>query len=84
MISQLASPSVCVIDDEEADYRKILEALNALFVSCVHILGNDLERLPPAPFRQSADRVGHLRTARIPPVRCDRRNITPKIVIPAR
>jgi hypothetical protein len=50
MISQLASPSVCVIDDEEQDYVAILMALNALYVSCVHLRGDNLEHLPAAPF----------------------------------
>lgn len=52
MISQLASPSVCVVDDEKADYEPILRALNELFVSCVHILGNDPAKLPAKPFRR--------------------------------
>jgi hypothetical protein len=52
MISQLASPSVCVVDDEEADYEPILKALNEIFVSCIHILGNDLAKLPPRPFKR--------------------------------
>jgi hypothetical protein len=51
MISHLASPSVCVIDEDPADYTPILAALNGLFVSCVHILGNDLEMLPNQPFQ---------------------------------
>jgi thiamine phosphate synthase YjbQ (UPF0047 family) len=49
MISQLASPSVCVIDDEEADYRPILDAMNEMFVSTVHIAGS-LESLPSFAF----------------------------------
>jgi hypothetical protein len=52
MIPQLASPSVCVIDDEEADYRPILNALNGLYVSSIHILGNDIGRLPAQPFNR--------------------------------
>jgi hypothetical protein len=50
MISQLASPSVCVIDDEEQDFVPILTALNALYVSCVHIRGDDMAQLPAKPF----------------------------------
>jgi hypothetical protein len=50
MISRLASPSVCVIDDEEGDFRPILAALNSLYVSSIHILGSDIEELPPRPF----------------------------------
>ena len=52
MIKQLASPSVCVVDDEKEDYEPILRALNELFVSCVHILGNDIEKLPARPFKR--------------------------------
>lgn len=52
MISLLASPSVCVVDDEEEDYEPILTVLNELFVSCVHILGNDIAKLPSNPFKR--------------------------------
>jgi len=51
MISLLASPSVCVIDDEIEDYKYILQALNHLFVGSVHILGTSIEQLPSLPFR---------------------------------
>lgn len=51
MISTLASPSVCVIDDEEQDYRPILEALIQLDVGCVHVHGDPGSPLPPHPFR---------------------------------
>ncbi len=44
--------SVCVIDEDEQDYRPILDALNGLYVSCVHILGNDIDKLPLQPFRR--------------------------------
>jgi hypothetical protein len=50
MISKLASPSVCVIDDEEGDFRPILDALNELYVSAIHILGNEIDKLPQKPF----------------------------------
>ncbi len=50
MIPQLASPSVCVIDDEEPDYRPILNALLRLGIGCVHVKG-DIENLPPQPFK---------------------------------
>jgi len=50
MISSLASPSVCVIDDEEEDYRPILAALNGLYVGSVHILGKNSDELPTQPF----------------------------------
>jgi hypothetical protein len=52
MITQLASPSVCVVDDEQRDYEPIIKALNELYVSCVHILGNDIDKLPPQPFKR--------------------------------
>jgi hypothetical protein len=45
-ISQLASPSVCVIDDEEQDFKPILTSLNELFVSCIHLSGA-IGGLPP-------------------------------------
>lgn len=51
MIPQLASPSVCVIDDEESDYRPILDALMRLGLGCVHVKGDTSENLPPQPFR---------------------------------
>lgn len=50
MIPQLASPSVCVIDDEEHDYRPILDALLRLGLGCVHVRGDNEENLPPQPF----------------------------------
>jgi hypothetical protein len=49
MISQLASPSVCVIDDEPQDFGPILASLNELFVSSIHLSGA-IEGLPPQPF----------------------------------
>jgi hypothetical protein len=49
MSSQLASPSVCVIDDDKADYDQILASLNSLFVSSVHLDG-PIDSLPPQPF----------------------------------
>lgn len=39
MIPRLASPSVCVIDDEKCDYEPILNALHRLGLGCVHIKG---------------------------------------------
>lgn len=51
MISRLASPSVCVIDDEEQDYRPILDALLRLGLGCVHIRGDSGAPLPPQPFK---------------------------------
>ena len=51
MIPQLASPSVCVIDDEEQEYRIILDALLRLGLGCVHVPGDSLEKLPPRPFK---------------------------------
>lgn len=49
MIGHLTSPSVCVVDDEPDDYEPILDALNLLHVSAVHIKG-DLGSLPAKPF----------------------------------
>jgi hypothetical protein len=51
MITQLASPSVCVIDDEREEYEPILAALNGLFVSSIHIL-DKVEELPEQPFKR--------------------------------
>lgn len=51
MISLLASPSVCVIDDEKDEYEVILGALNRLCVPAHHIKGIDLNELPAKPFR---------------------------------
>jgi hypothetical protein len=51
MIKQLASPSVCVVDDEERDYQHILAALNGMYVSCVHLLGDNVDHLPNEPFK---------------------------------
>jgi hypothetical protein len=50
MIPRLASPSVCVIDDEEQDYGPILDALMTLGLGCVHVRGRNGDRLPPQPF----------------------------------
>ena len=50
MISHLASPSVCVIDDEEDDYAPILNALMTLGLGCVHVRGRNGDPLPPEPF----------------------------------
>ncbi len=52
MIKQLASPSVCVVDDEKIDYEPILAALNDMHVSCVHLLGNNVDQLPAEPFKR--------------------------------
>lgn len=51
MINQLASPSVCVIDDEEKDYVHIGNALNELFVSFIWLSGA-VDQLPPRPFNR--------------------------------
>lgn len=50
MISSLTSPSVCVIDEDPNEYGPILEALNSLYISCVHIKGDNVDQLPPQPF----------------------------------
>lgn len=46
MISQLAYPTVCVIDDDKDEYVPILQALNDLNVGCVHIKGDEGANLP--------------------------------------
>jgi len=51
MIPRLASPSVCVIDDEAAEYRPILDALLQLGLGCVHVRGDSASALPPEPFK---------------------------------
>jgi len=51
MIANLASPSVCVIDDEEDEYKEILKALNEMHVSTVHLLGT-VDSLPAQPFKR--------------------------------
>lgn len=51
MIPRFASPSVCVIDDEEPDYRPILDALLKLGIGCVHVHGDSASPLPPQPFK---------------------------------
>jgi len=51
MIPRLASPSVCVIDDERPDYEPILDALIQLGVGCVHVRGDSEGSLPPEPFK---------------------------------
>lgn len=50
MIPRLASPSVCVIDDEAPDYQPILDALLKLGIACVHVQGDSASPLPPQPF----------------------------------
>lgn len=50
MIPHLASPSVCVIDDEEPEYAPIIEALMTLGLGCVHVRGRNGDPLPPKPF----------------------------------
>ena len=49
MITQLASPSVLVIDDDEDDYVHIGDALNQLYVSYVWLSG-EIGQLPQQPF----------------------------------
>jgi hypothetical protein len=50
MISQLASPSVCILDDDVEDYRPLLNVLNDLHIGYVHVLGKDTTELPISPF----------------------------------
>lgn len=52
MINQLASPSVCVVDDDPTEFTPILAALNNLYVSCIHIPGNEIASLPEKPFNR--------------------------------
>ncbi len=49
MLEALASPSVCVIDDEKADYEPILAVLNGCFISAIHLSGSP-DSLPVEPF----------------------------------
>lgn len=49
MIGALAFPAICVIDDEEEDYRPILRALNDQQLSCVHLRGDTDSSLPADP-----------------------------------
>lgn len=51
MIDLLAAPLVCVIDEDPNEYPYILQALNSLYVGCVHIKGDDTTQLPPQPFK---------------------------------
>lgn len=50
MIPRLASPSVCVIDDDVDESTPILAALLKLGIGAVHIAGDSMESLPPSPF----------------------------------
>jgi hypothetical protein len=50
MIPRLASPSVCVIDDDVEEYGPILDALMTLGLGCVHVCGRNGDPLPPKPF----------------------------------
>lgn len=50
MINFLASPAVCVIDEDPNEYTYILKALNSLYVGCLHIKGDDTSQLPERPF----------------------------------
>lgn len=47
MIGRVSSPSVCVIDDEEEEFRTILDALARIGLAAVHFRGDDLDGLPP-------------------------------------
>ena len=49
MIGQLSRASVCVVDNEEEDYRPLLSALNDLHIGCVHFKGDNPGELPTAP-----------------------------------
>jgi hypothetical protein len=47
MIPRLASPSICVIDDEKEDYEPILAALSRLGFAHTHVLGKSKSKLKP-------------------------------------
>lgn len=47
MIARVSSPSVCVVDDEEEEFRTILDVLARLGLPAVHFRGDDLDGLPP-------------------------------------
>jgi hypothetical protein len=47
MIARLASPSICVIDDDKADYEPILKALTRLGFAHTHIRGTNPTKLRP-------------------------------------
>lgn len=47
MIPRLASPSICVIDDEKEDYEPILKALSRLGFAHTHVRGNNPTKLRP-------------------------------------
>lgn len=49
MIGQLSQASVCVVDNEEEEYKALLSALNDLRIGCVHFRGDDPGELPSAP-----------------------------------
>ena len=51
MIPRLASPSVCVIDDDKKDYQPILEALARLGFAYVHVRGTSGANLPHKQFK---------------------------------
>lgn len=51
MISRLACPTVCVIDDEEKEYVPIIQALNSLNLGCVHFKGDSIANLPSTQLR---------------------------------
>lgn len=48
MISSLAAPSVCVIDEDEEEFPRILEALYGLHVGYIHFRGDTMDQLPEA------------------------------------
>jgi len=50
MLATLASPLVCVIDDEKDDYEPLLAILNECFVGAIHLLGSS-DCVPPEPFK---------------------------------
>jgi hypothetical protein len=45
----LPKPQVCIIDDEESEYKHLLDALNAEGIGWVHVPGDKVETLPAKP-----------------------------------
>lgn len=50
MSQLLATPSICVVDDEENDFRPLVTAMDRLGLGCIHVRGDDSSPLPNQPF----------------------------------
>jgi hypothetical protein len=46
-VNTLETTRVCVIDDEQEEYIKLIHALSRLRLGCIHIGGDKIEDLPP-------------------------------------